>query len=285
MLNRTPAASRSRCASRATPGSVAGQRRPLQDGSEQTELTQVSNVSSAHHAVAFGPGVNLLSWPLLVALGAMIGLALQLIFLAGAGWPWWQPLLISSAGIAVGMVGARVWFLKLHRKPLGEFLTSGACIQGFIVGMMLVLLLGALAFKIPPGTYFDLSAPGIFLGLAVGRVGCFLTGCCYGRPTASRWSLWSSDRRTGRRRHPVQLYEATAAMVISLLAFIAVLLLDAAGSGAVFITGLLLYIIVRQVLFPLRRESRTHKGRVLTVLVSVAGILASSAYGLFFIAA
>ncbi|NMR31200.1 prolipoprotein diacylglyceryl transferase [Crystallibacter degradans] len=251
---------------------------PVMDGVEQPERSQLSDVRTRYHLIAFGPGVNVLSWPLLVGLGALFALVLQVLFLAAGGWPWWQPFLIASIGILVGIVGARLWALALHRKPLRQFMSAGACIQGFIVGAVLVMLLGSLVFQIPLGVYFDLSAPGIFLGLAVGRPGCFLTGCCYGRPSAAKWALWSSDRREGRRRYPVQLVEAAMALFITILAFVAVLAFDTAGTGAVFVIGMLLYIIGRQFLFPLRKESRTARGRLLTILVSVAGILLTVGY-------
>jgi len=58
----------------------------------------------------------------------------------------------------------------------------------------------------------NILAPGVALGLATGRVGCFLSGCCHGTPTALTWGVDFGD---GIPRHPTQLYE----MVFCLAAF------------------------------------------------------------------
>ena len=61
----------------------------------------------------------------------------------------------------------------------------------------------------------DLFMPPLALAHAVGRIGCFLNGCCYGKPTALPWGvLFPPDILY---RHPTQLYEAAALAVIFLL--------------------------------------------------------------------
>lgn len=110
--------------------------------------------------------------------------------------------------------GRRFWWLALKRQPLSNFLQAGACIQGFLAGALATVITDSMIFGMPVGRILDATAAGLFFGMALGRPGCFFTGCCAGRPTASRWGLWSSDRRLGRRRHPVQLYEAFLALLI-----------------------------------------------------------------------
>ncbi|MBI3292565.1 MAG: prolipoprotein diacylglyceryl transferase, partial [Elusimicrobia bacterium] len=60
--------------------------------------------------------------------------------------------------------------------------------------------------------FADALAPAIALGHAMGRLGCFAAGCCYGRPTAFRWGVIfrhpESLAPLGIRLHPTQLYEA-----------------------------------------------------------------------------
>jgi len=48
----------------------------------------------------------------------------------------------------------------------------------------------------------DLFAPALAAGEAVGRIGCFLNGCCYGQPTRVPWACYQHDAL----RHPTQLY-------------------------------------------------------------------------------
>ena len=65
-------------------------------------------------------------------------------------------------------------------------------------------------------------APGIALGHVVGRLGCFLGGCCYGAPTSAPWAVTftSPDAAAnvgtplGVPLHPTQLYEAGTELMI-----------------------------------------------------------------------
>jgi phosphatidylglycerol:prolipoprotein diacylglycerol transferase len=58
----------------------------------------------------------------------------------------------------------------------------------------------------------DLASPGVMLGLAIGKVGCFLEGCCYGAPTSGPLGV----RFPGRTEpvHPAQLYESAGALIL-----------------------------------------------------------------------
>ena len=62
---------------------------------------------------------------------------------------------------------------------------------------------------IPFIVFSDALAPGAFMALAIGRVGCFLHGCCYGRPTDLPWGILPpfSEYGLSVRVHPSQLYE------------------------------------------------------------------------------
>ena len=93
-------------------------------------------------------------------------------------------------------------------------------------------------------------APGLLLGLMVGRLGCLLGGCCAGRPTSSRWGVWSSDRSLGVRRVPVQLFESCLAGVAGALALTAIIGFGANAGGLIFVAGFAAYTAGRQVLFP-----------------------------------
>lgn len=260
-----------------TTGTAAGPAR----GGVRMPAASTEVVQSRFSALAQGPGVHVFSWPALVAFGALIAIVIHALLLARAGLPVWGPVLTDLAASVVGVFGARLWALALHRKPLRKILEAGACIQGFLAGAFLTMVIGALLQQLPVGAVFDALTPGLFFGMAVGRPGCFFTGCCYGRPTPSRWGLWSSDRRTARRRHPVQLYEAAAALIIG-LASLAMLYAAPAAlfPGAVFIISVMAYTIARQQLFPLRTESRTRKGRAVTVASGILIILATLTAGL-----
>jgi phosphatidylglycerol:prolipoprotein diacylglycerol transferase len=106
----------------------------------------------------------------------------------------------------------------------------------------------------------DLAAPGIMLGLVCGRLGCFLNGCCYGKPTSSflgvvfprGGSAWRQQvdaglinaAQTALPVHPTQLYESFACLICFLVTYYIVRPRRRAF-GQVFAAMLILYAIGR----------------------------------------
>jgi len=91
----------------------------------------------------------------------------------------------------------------------------------------------------------DLAAPGIMLGLVCGRLGCFLNGCCYGKPTSS-WVGVMFPQRPGIAVHPTQLYESAGCFLIFCILYFVVRARRRAY-GDVFAAMLILYGIVRSI--------------------------------------
>lgn len=120
-----------------------------------------------------------------------------------------------------------------------------------------------------------MTAPGLLIAMAIGRVGCFFAGCCGGPPTASRWGVWSSDQRVGARRIPTQLLELTLALSLGIAVFVVALSYGPAG-GAIFVSALAAYTLVRQGILHLRAEPRKS---------SIAGPLIATLAALVFIVA
>jgi phosphatidylglycerol:prolipoprotein diacylglycerol transferase len=218
------------------------------------------------------PGAVPLSWVTLVTLGMVVALAVQTLVIAhdrlavGPVWAW------TLIAIAVGAAGAKVWHIAKHRH---ENPFEGWCIQGFIVGAFLAALILLTVFHAPTGTVLDATTPGLMLGMGVGRVGCFLAGCCGGPPTASRWGVWSSDQRVGARRIPTQLMESAFALIVGVGALVAVLSRGPAG-GAYFVAALAAYTLAREGLLRLRAEPLKIGGPVIaavSALVLVAAIV------------
>jgi phosphatidylglycerol---prolipoprotein diacylglyceryl transferase len=108
----------------------------------------------------------------------------------------------------------------------------------------------------------DLAAPGIMLGLVCGRLGCFLNGCCYGKPTSSfigvvfprGGSAWKQQvdehlinaSQTALPVHPTQLYESIACFICFLITYYIVRPRRRAF-GQVFASMLVLYAIGRSI--------------------------------------
>jgi phosphatidylglycerol:prolipoprotein diacylglycerol transferase len=221
------------------------------------------------------PGVLLGAWPGMVALGAVVALTVLGLLAARTGLPVVPVLLLALAACLIGVAGARVYYRaeRLFRGRSGAGV-QGMCIQGFVLAAMGTVIAGALLLGVPIGALLDAVAPGLLFGMAIGRVGCFLGGCCTGRLTTSRWGLWSSDRRLGVRRIPTQLVESVAALLIGLAALLAVSVQAPVPSGGVFAAALAGFVLGRQLVFPLRAMPRaTRYGRPIVGLVSVAVLI------------
>lgn len=212
------------------------------------------------------PGVITGIWGTLATLGMAVALALQFLVVAVAHLQVGPAWLITLVSIAVGIVGAKIWFIVLHRREHGLDRINGWCIQGFITGATLAALLLLVLLRVPAGVFLDATAPGLLVAMAVGRVGCFFAGCCGGPPTASRWGVWSSDQRVGARRIPTQLLESLLALSLGLGALGAILAHGPAG-GTFFVAGLAGYTLGRQGILRLRAE---RSKKVLEVVVTAA---------------
>jgi phosphatidylglycerol:prolipoprotein diacylglycerol transferase len=110
------------------------------------------------------------------------------------------------AGLFGGLLGANLAQLILAGAP-------GKTIEGGMVGgfIAVVLMKQRLGITRPVG---DLFAPAIALGEAIGRIGCFVGGCCYGKVASVAWAVHDHDEL----RHPAQLYtSAGAALTFAVL--------------------------------------------------------------------
>ena len=194
------------------------------------------------------------SWTGLVALGVVVGAIVQGILLGRQHVPIAQALVVDLLALLSGMVGAKLWYLARRQRPWQGSPVDGWSVDGLLVVAPVVGVSMLLAFDLPIGQFLDASAPGLFFGVAIGRLGCFLTGCCAGRSTRSRWGIWSSDRRVGARRIPTQLLESGAGLLIGGATLMLVLRDAASIPGAVFATAFAAYVLVRQGLLPLRAE-------------------------------
>ena len=98
-----------------------------------------------------------------------------------------------SMWIIVGMlIGARAWyvwenwdefssnFISIFKLWEGGMVFYGGFIGGFVGGLLFIRIA-----KLKLSEVMDIFAPGIAIAIAIGRVGCFLNGCCYGKVTDS----------------------------------------------------------------------------------------------------
>jgi phosphatidylglycerol---prolipoprotein diacylglyceryl transferase len=224
------------------------------------------------------------SWIGLVTLGVVLGFVVQALMLGRQHVAFGTVLPVSLLAVLSGVVGAKAWYIALNPHTWRAAPQEGWCIQGGLVGATAVGAIAVALLHLPIGVILDATTPGLFFGMAVGRLGCFFTGCCAGRPTASRFGVWCSDRRVGARRVPTQLMESLAALVIALAGLFLLLHYRFSLSGLIFVASVAAYTLCRQVILRPRAESRrsaiggplTAGLAALVLAASVLWLLASS---------
>jgi phosphatidylglycerol:prolipoprotein diacylglycerol transferase len=81
----------------------------------------------------------------------------------------------------------------------------GALTGGYILGEIGKKVVGV---RFSTGDALAIALP---VGQAIGRLGCFCAGCCYGAPSSAPWAV----HQHGALRHPVALYEAAACLALA----------------------------------------------------------------------
>ena len=149
---------------------------------------------------------------------------------------------------AGGLIGGRVLFVVLNWGNFSDnFLNvfklyeGGLAFQGALIGGAIAVITVCVFKKLPIRKVGDLLAPYIALGQAIGRIGCFLNGCCYGKVVSSGVGITFPDETV--MRVPVQLYSSFALLLIFVI--LAAYREKRHFSGAIFAGYLVLYGIVR----------------------------------------
>lgn len=259
----------------------AGRGAPLRLAAWSHRRLRDAETDSVTTTTAIGvrrPGVVRGGWAAMVALGVVSALTVQQILFRLEGLPAVSGLAVSLLAAVAGGIGAKAWYVVLDRKH-GRW--NGWCIQGFVAALVPVLVVGGPLIGVPVGRFFDLSTPPLFLGMAIGRLGCFTAGCCGGRPTRSRFGVWASDRRVGVRRIPTQLLEASLSLAMFAATLSIVTEFRPDSGGAIFAGAVAAYTLVRQLLLRFRAEARrTTLGTWVTAGVAAAVLIAVAAISL-----
>jgi phosphatidylglycerol:prolipoprotein diacylglycerol transferase len=148
--------------------------------------------------------VVLSTYALCIAIGVAAGLVLALYRSRRSD----VVLVAASLVVAAGVIGAELWHSLAHGS-------AGLSSMGGIMAGLATIVVVARALGASPLELLDDLAPGGVLGFGVGRVGCWLAGCCYGRPADLPWAV-AVERAGTMPRHPVQLYEAIVDVGIAL---------------------------------------------------------------------
>ncbi len=123
------------------------------------------------------------------------------------------------------LVGARLlyvvsyWDRDFAGRPFTEVFhiwNGGLVYYGGLAGAVLAAVLRIRRLGLPLWRVGDALAPGIALGQAFGRLGCFFNGCCHGHPTHVPWAVTFPKGITpfDGPIHPSQLYETALSLLL-----------------------------------------------------------------------
>jgi phosphatidylglycerol---prolipoprotein diacylglyceryl transferase len=140
-----------------------------------------------------------------------------------------------------GLLGARLfyvfqyWGVRIHSVwDVFKVWEGGIVLYGSIMGGAAAFFLYRALRPFPLRPMLDVIAPSLALGIALGRLGCFLNGCCYGDTCDLPWAVafpkhsppWESQHASGLiganamwslPLHPTQLYSTIDGLILVLL--------------------------------------------------------------------
>lgn len=145
-------------------------------------------------------------YPLVMFLSVLVGVLLSRRTMPPLGLSRGQRLAIGLGAFCGAMIGAKLPFVLADWDGLVSgraWFENGKTIVFGIVGGYGGVELAKWALDIRVKTGDGFAVP-VAAAVAIGRLGCFCAGCCYGTATALPWGIDFGD---GVRRHPTQLYE------------------------------------------------------------------------------
>ncbi len=224
------------------------------------------------HRVVAGYGSMLVA-------GIILGLGTAMALARRRGVDPINALLVALIAVGAGIVGSYLVFLLTVLPEL--VVDPSIALQGGLVfygGPLAGVPAAALAcrwFRIPALHMADLAAPALTIGHAMGRLGCFLGGCCFGRPWDGPFAVTFTHvlapaAHPSVPRHPVQLYEAAVLLAISLATQL--LWRRSTHAGQVGLLYLIAYALWRFVVETMRADDV--RGFVVPGLVSTSQAIA-----------
>ena len=192
---------------------------------------------------------------------------------------------LSIILIILAVLGSRILYILTHRDHYHSLLDIIALWQGGATyyGGLVLAIVGAVAYlRVKRLSFFliaDICSPSIALGIVFTRIGCFLSGCCFGAPTESVFgTVFPPSSPAGytfahTAIHPTQLYSSFYGIVI----FIALLLIEKKKSfnGFTFVFLCIGYGVARFIVdfFRYYEESAMMEGTLSTSQIISLGLI------------
>ncbi len=179
------------------------------------------------HPVLFSiKGITIYTYGLFVSVGFLVGFILFLMEVKRRGFvvdtgidlAFW---VLLSAVVFSRLAYVLVNFSYFSKYPLRIFMIweGGLVWYGAFIGALISAVIYFKAKKLEGWLWADMCAPSVALGQALGRIGCLMAGCCYGKPTDLPWGIVferSDIAPLGISLHPTQVYH----MIFNFLIFV-----------------------------------------------------------------
>ncbi len=185
-----------------------------------------------------------------------------------------QVLQVALLGFAGGILGGRLGFVALNWSDYAaevpavmDLWQGGMSWHGGLAGGLLTIAIAAPLIGVSFARCFDLAAPGLAVGYAVARVGCYLNGCCYGIPSTHPWAVTFPQvggRMPESSVHPTQFYAAAGALVF-VLPLLLLLTPYLKKPFNRFLGFVALYSVLRYVVEAFRREATAEVLQIMPV--------------------
>ena len=175
------------------------------------------------HPVLFNfAGIKIYSFGLMVALAFLAGFAVIAWRGKKAGDNIEDYMEAIIWFIVAGIGGARLFYFLFFpeffwQNPLKAIFSQGGLVwYGGMIGVTLAVILFCKLRKYALWRFADIMIPGCAIGLAIGRIGCLLAGCCYGGPCDLPWAIHYplAHETHGVAVHPTPLYETGLLLLI-----------------------------------------------------------------------
>lgn len=185
-------------------------------------------------------------------------------------------IIYSAVYIMVGaLIGSKLLFIAVTMEmiikeniPIEAVLRGGFVFYGGLAGGAAGLIIYAKQFKMSVDTFCEIYAAVLPLGHAIGRIGCFFAGCCYGIPydglLSCTYQHAIGNTPCDMPLLPIQLIEATA--LIMVFVFLIIVFFHTQAKWAVTSTYMILYSVIRFTLEFFRGDKE--RGYVLSLSVS-----------------
>lgn len=205
----------------------------------------------------FGP-LSVYSWGFSLSLAILLGTFIAIRLAKQVGFEPDRIIDLAIVLVIGGVLGARLFYVFVYeperylKEPLqifaiwnGGLVYYGALIGGFITGTWYVLQKGLPFWKLA-----DIVSPPLSFGYGIVRLGCFMNGCCYGRPTDS-WVgvifpfIEGAPHLDDIARYPTQIFSSVFGFL--LFGLLLYLWKRRKFDGQVFLVFLILYAIGRSI--------------------------------------